>query len=154
MIGISALRAGACGAAFGIFMTFAAVPAQADGTAPQPAASVTRASIDQAIEHERSRRSAAIAGMVVGGAAIVGGSVVSAVASAENHDNRNNGDPDRHNIWVGYAVGLGVGLPIMGISAYFFSDAQHQLNLLRRERLSVSYSPDTHQPVLQLSFNY
>jgi hypothetical protein len=154
MIGFSALRAGACGVAFGIFMTLAAAPAQADGTTPPPSTSATRASIDQAIEHERSRRSTAIAGMVVGGAAIVGGSVYSAVASAENHDNRNNGDPERHNIWVGYAVGLGVGLPIMGISAYFFSDAQHQLNLLRRERLSVSYSPDTHQPVLQLSFNY
>ena len=153
MAGISVLRAGACGAALGVFMALAVAPAQADGTA-QPAATATRASIDEAIDHEKSRRSAAIAGMVVGGAAIVGGSVVSAVAQAENHDNRNNGDPTRHNVWVGSAIGIGVGLPIMGISAYIFSDAQHQLNLLRNERVSVSYAPDTHQPVLQLSFNY
>jgi len=152
MAGISVLRAGACGAALSVFMTLAAAPAQADVAAP--AATVARASIDQAIEHEKSRRGAAIAGMVVGGAAIVGGSAFSAVASAENRDNRNNGDPTRHNVWVGSAIGIGVGLPIMGISAYIFSDAQHQLNLLRNQRLSVSYAPDTHQPVLQLSFNY
>ena len=70
------------------------------------------------------------------------------------HANRNNGNPTRHNVYVGDAVGLGVGLPILGLSAWLFADSQHKLNLLKRQRLSVSYSPDTHQPVLQLSFNY
>lgn len=120
----------------------------------EDSASGVRSRLDQAIEHEKSRRAGAIAGMAVGGAAIVAGSIVSAVASAQNRDDRDNGQPKSHNQYVGYAVGLGVGLPILGISGYFFADAQHQLNLLRRERLSVSYAPDTHQPVLQLSFNY
>ena len=154
MKGFSDRRAGACAVALGFCLSLPML-AQADATPPAPSsAALTRASVDQAIEHEKNRRAGAIAGMVVGGAAIVGGSIASAVASAQNHDDRENGDPRRHNIWVGYAIGLGVGLPIMGVSAYIFSDAQHQLNLLRRERLSVSYSPDTHQPVLQLSFNY
>ena len=127
----------------------AAASAHAGDAAPG-----VRASLDRAIEHEKSRRAGAIAGMAVGGAAIVAGSIVSAVAAGQNRDERDNGQPKTHNQYVGYAVGLGVGLPILGISSYFFADSQHQLNLLRRERLSVSYAPDTHQPVLQLSFNY
>ncbi|HWY23523.1 MAG TPA: hypothetical protein VNX47_01305 [Nevskia sp.] len=130
-----------------------AAPAWGDA-APPAAPSDARTSIDRAIEHEQSRRSGAIAGMVIGGLFIVGGSVDSAVASAQNHDDRNNGRPASHNPYVGYAIGLGVGLPIMGISGWLFADSQHKLNTLRRERLSVSYSPDTHQPVLQLSFSY
>lgn len=133
--------------------------ARADDQAPAaPAADASRgariAALDQAIEHQKSRRSGAIAGMIAGGVIIVGGSVASAVASAQNQDDKNNGQDTRHNPYVGYAIGLGVGLPIMGISAWLFSDAQHELNLLKREKLSVTYAPDTHQPMLQLSFSY
>jgi len=152
MGGIPFLRAGASGVVLGGLMMLATTPAHADDAAP--AASSTSASIDQAIEHEKSVRNGAIAGMVVGGVVIATGSIVSAVASGENADNRNNGNPTRHNVYVGDAVGLGVGLPILGLSAWLFADSQHKLNLLKRQRLSVSYSPDTHQPVLQLSFNY
>jgi len=130
-----------------------AAPAWSDDAAPA-ATPAARASIDRAIEHQQSRRSGAIAGMVVGGLFIVGGSVDSAVASAQNRDERHNGQPTTHNPYVGYAIGLGVGLPIMGLSAWLFADSQQKLNLLRRQRVSVSYAPDTHQPVLQLSFSY
>ncbi|MDR3419149.1 MAG: hypothetical protein P4L83_23480 [Nevskia sp.] len=138
----------ACGA---LAMLAASFAAHADDATASPSA---RAALDQAIEHEKSRRTGAIAGMVVGGLVMAGGSIASAVAETENHDNRNNGSPQRHNIWVGYAVGLGVGLPILGISGYVFADSQHQLNLLKRQRLSVSYSPETHRPVLLLTYNY
>jgi hypothetical protein len=130
-----------------------AAPAWCDDQ-PRVAQPTVHASIDQAIQHEQARRSAAIAGMIVGGVFIIGGSIDSAVASAQNRDEKNQGNPTTHNPYIGYAVGLGVGLPIMGLSAWLFADSQHQINTLRRERLSVSYSPDTHQPVLQLSFNY
>lgn len=130
-----------------------AAPAGADDSAPSAGADA-RASIDRAIEHQQSRRSGAIAGMVVGGLFIVGGSIDSAVASAQNRDERHNGQPTTHNPYVGYAVGFGAGLPIMGLSAWLFADSQQKLNVLRRQRLSVSYAPDTHQPMLQLSFAY
>lgn len=150
---ISVLRVGACGAALTGLLLLAGTPVQADEVAPGAAAD-THASIDQAIEHEKSVRSGAITGMVIGGIVIVGGSIQSAVASAENTTNRNDGNPARHNVYVGYAVGLGLGLPIMGLSGWLFSDAQHKLNQLRRQRLSISYAPDTHRPVLQLTLSY
>jgi hypothetical protein len=151
-MGHSSLSIGAAGSVLAAFMLQACLPAHADGA--MPAATGTAASIDQAIEHEKSVRSGAITGMVLGGIVIVGGSVQSAIASAENTNNRNDGNPARNNVYVGYAVGLAVGLPIMGLSAWLFSDAQHKLNRLKQQRFSVSYSPDTHQPVLQLTLNY
>jgi hypothetical protein len=152
MSGISGGRARVVAAVAALGCGLAA-PAWGEGGAPAAGADA-RASIDRAIEHEQNRRSGAIAGMVVGGLFIVGGSVDSAVASAQNRDERHNGQPTTHNPYVGYAIGLGAGLPIMGLSAWLFADSQQKLNLLRRQRLSVSYSPDTHQPVLQLSFDY
>jgi hypothetical protein len=128
-----------------------AAPAWSDPASPAPDA---RAALDQAIQHEQSRRSGAITGVIVGGVIVVAGSVASAVSSVQNQDDKDNGRPASHNRYIGYAVGLGVGLPIMAISGWIWSDAQHKLNQLHRERVSVSYSPDTHQPVLQLSFSY
>jgi len=128
-----------------------AAPAWSDPAASAPD---TRAALDQAVQHEQSRRSNAITGVIVGGVIVVAGSVASAVSSVQNQDDKNNGRPASHNRYIGYAVGLGIGLPIMAVSGWIWSDAQHNLNRLNRERLSVSYSPDTHQPVLQLSFSY
>ena len=91
---------------------------------------------------------------VVGGAAVLAGSVASAVASSQNRDDEDAGRPKSHNPYAPYALGLGVGLPILGLSAWLFADSQHQINLLREQRLSVSYSPDTHQPLLQLGFAF
>ncbi len=128
-----------------------ATPAWSDPVAPAPD---TRAALDQAIQHEQSRRSNAITGVIVGGVIVVAGSVASAVSSVQNQNDRDNGQPASHNRWVGYAVGLGVGLPIMAVSGWIWSDAQHNLNQLHRQRVSVTYSPETRQPVLQLSFDY
>ncbi len=108
----------------------------------------------QAIEHERSRRNYAIAGMVVSGAAIVAGGIASDVAAVQNHDESDNGQPHSHHVYVPYVVGLGVGLPILGVSSWIFADSLHQLSVLNRQRLSVGYDPDSHRPVLRLSFNY
>jgi hypothetical protein len=138
----------------GLSIFFAATAARADdGTAAQ-SSPVTRAAIDQAIEHERARRSGAIAGMAVGGAAIIAGAIASDVAAVQNHNESEDGQPHTHNVYGPYVIGLGVGLPILGISSWIFADSLHQLNVLRREQLSVSYAPDTHQPVLRLSFSY
>jgi hypothetical protein len=130
-------------------------PAWADDAVPAsgdvPSA---RARIEQALQHQEARRGVAIAGFVVGGAAIVAGSVASTVASSENRDDENAGRPKSHNPYAPYAVGLGVGLPILGLSGLLFADAQHQINLLRQQRFSLSYAPDTHQPVLQLSLGF
>ena len=125
--------------------------AQADDAADAPSA---RARIEQALEHQKDRRAVAIGGFVVGGAAVLAGSVASAVASSQNRDDEDAGRPKSHNPYAPYALGLGVGLPILGLSAWLFADSQHQINLLREQRLSVSYSPDTHQPLLQLGFAF
>jgi hypothetical protein len=138
----------------GVIFASILMPCTRPAFAAGPSQAVTREALDQAIEHEKSRRDESIAGMVVGGIAIAGGSIYSTIAQAENHQDENEGHPGTHNVWVGYAVGLGAGLPIMGISSYVFSDSMHKLNLLRRQRLSVSYSPETHQPMLMLTMNY
>jgi len=115
---------------------------------------MTREALDQAIEKEKENRSAAIAGMVVGGVVILGGSLVSAVASAQNASDRDNGQPGNRNTTTGTLVGMGVGLPIVGISAYFFTQSMHQLHQLQRQRLTLSYSQETGQPVVGLAFDF
>ena len=149
---LACFRAGA--ACAGLSILFAAANAHAEDRNAAVAKPGTRAAIEQAIDHERSRRNAAIAGMAVGGAAIIAGGIASDVAAVQNHNESNDGEPHSHNIYVPYVVGLGVGLPILGVSSWIFADSLHQLSVLRRERLSVSYSPEAHRPVLQLSFNY
>jgi hypothetical protein len=151
MTKLACLRAAAACACLTILF---AAAARAEDSAAPAAKPATKEAIQQAIDHERARRNGAIAGMVVGGAALIGGAIDSDVAQVQNHNESDNGQPHTHNPYVGYAVGLGVGLPILGISSYVFADSLHQLNVLRHEQLSVSYSPDSHRPLLQLSFSY
>ncbi len=129
-------------------------PEANSGTVQAAGSSMTREALDQAIEKEKENRSAAIAGMVVGGVVILGGSLVSAVASAQNASDRDNGQPGNRNTTTGTLVGMGVGLPIVGISAYFFTQSMHQLHQLQRQRLTLSYSQETGQPVVGLAFDF
>lgn len=144
------IKPAACAAALlGVAASFAV---RAEVTAaPSPG---TRAAVQQAIEHQLDRRRVAIGTMIAGGVAIVGGGIASDVAWSQNRREGRDGQPHTHNVYVPYAIGLGVGLPLLGVGGYLFADAQHRLGLLREQRVLLSYQPETHQPVLRLAFGF
>ena len=117
-------------------------------------ATATREALDKAIQDQHTRRSGAIAGFAIGAAAIVTGNIVSAVASAQNQTDKDNGRPATRNTTTPLLIGLGVGLPIIGISTLVFVDSQKQINRLQRQRVLLKYSQETHQPVLAVAFDF
>jgi hypothetical protein len=97
---------------------------------------MVRRSLDEAIEHEKSRRAWAITGFAVGGVIVIGGLVYSAI-DAQRKSNR-TGKREYAVNWIG----LGVGLPVLGVSAYVFIGAQKKLNRLRLQRARVALTPE------------
>ena len=99
--------------------------------APSSADNLVQQSLDEAIEHEKSRRRWSVAGLVAGGVVVIGGFVYASV-DAQRNANRTHKDQ-----WAVNWIGLGVGLPILGVSAYNLIGATKELNRLRRARVGI-----------------
>jgi len=130
-------------------------PAHAgDAMATAPSTSNTRAAIEQAISAEKSRRTKAVVGTVVGGAIILTGAVASSVAMSQNDDDRRYGRAGNRNEATGILIGAAVGLPVLGISLYQFFDAQNDIRQLRRQSATLSFTEDRGAPGLKLAMTF
>jgi hypothetical protein len=109
---------------------------------------MVRRSLDEAIEHEKTRRGWAITGFVIGGVVTIGGLVYAATEAQRKADE--TGDDQVAVNWIG----LGVGLPIFGISAWQLISAQKKLNRLRVQRARISLAPEADGARIGLAFDF
>jgi hypothetical protein len=156
----SSTRANVLRSLFGLLLVFASALARAEDAplaAPAQQAigdfAAKKQALDIAIGEQKDRRNGAIAGFAIGGVVVIGGLIAAAVKAQQEADEsaQNGGDGKSYQVnWIG----LGIGLPILGISAYVFSDAQKQLNSLRSQRLHLSLTPTPQGMQVGLGFNF
>jgi hypothetical protein len=141
----------------------AAAPANAQDAGPAAPAAKNDASraeaqqaLEQTIAEQKSRRSGAIAGFVVGGLLILGGLVVTIVQTAHEVDRKEQrGDnSDTPLNWTGTLCGIALAAPVIWLSVDTFTEAQRKFRDAKRHRVRVGLIPERKGAALGLSLAF